>query len=333
MAEWVDFKVLRESLDFMAVAKHYKVELTIKGDQATGLCPLPTHEGNKESPSFSANCTKGIWQCFKCKAKGNVLDFACRMEGLNTDSRADVRKTALLLQSRFNVKSGERKEAPPKEKELPVEPTKLINAPLDFTLKSLDPNHPYFEENSLTSKTIEHFGLGHCGRGLLKDRIAIPLHDLDGHLVGYAGQAIDELDVSPENPKYIFPGERTHKGTVYEFQKELLLYNAHQVKNSADLIVAQSFLDVWWLWQEGIHNAVALLGSGLSDKQATIIKTIVPYNGIVRILTDGDKGGEKTAHEIFEKISHWRLVRWISIPQDNRLSDFTGKELPELLVL
>src|SRR5438270_5482996 len=80
---WLDFKELRERLDFAAVLKHFGVELKVKKrNQHQGFCPLPTHQGHKRSPSFSAQLDRKIWKCFGCGASGNVIDFGSRMMGL-----------------------------------------------------------------------------------------------------------------------------------------------------------------------------------------------------------------------------------------------------------
>ena len=55
MSTWIDFRALRESLDFAQVLAHYDVRLKTKGDQASGFCPLPTHDGKRRSASFSVN--------------------------------------------------------------------------------------------------------------------------------------------------------------------------------------------------------------------------------------------------------------------------------------
>jgi DNA primase len=116
--EWVNYKSLRAELSFVEILHHYGVELKERGEQWQGFCPLPTHEGKRNSPSFSANVGKGIWQCFGCGAKGNLIEFAARMEGLNPDNRDDFRKAALLLQKRFVGSDGaerEKAKATPKE--------------------------------------------------------------------------------------------------------------------------------------------------------------------------------------------------------------------------
>src|ERR1039458_7097240 len=98
---WIDFKALRAQLDFAAVLEHYGVEVKRKGNQHHGYCPLPNHNGKKNSPSFSANLDKGIFQCFGCGAKGNILEFAAMMENINLEDGAAFRAVALGLQQRF----------------------------------------------------------------------------------------------------------------------------------------------------------------------------------------------------------------------------------------
>src|SRR6266404_1783199 len=101
MTNWIDFKELRKQLDFGEVLRHYGVELKLTGEQHHGFCPLPSHKGKKNSPSFSANLKRGIWQCFGCGEKGNVLDFAVLMAGLNPKKGEDLSKVACELQERF----------------------------------------------------------------------------------------------------------------------------------------------------------------------------------------------------------------------------------------
>jgi len=96
--EWVNYESLRAELSFIEILHHYGVELKERGEQWQGFCPLPTHEGKRQSPSFSANVGRRVWQCFGCGAKGNLIEFAARMEGLNPDDPDEFRKAALFLQ-------------------------------------------------------------------------------------------------------------------------------------------------------------------------------------------------------------------------------------------
>src|SRR5580693_218232 len=101
MTTWINFKELRTRLDFEKILKHYGVEVKRKGNQHHGFCPLPNHNGKKNSPSFSANLEKGIFQCFGCGAKGNVLDFAVLMSNGDPKDGAALHAVAVELQKRF----------------------------------------------------------------------------------------------------------------------------------------------------------------------------------------------------------------------------------------
>jgi DNA primase len=206
MRYWIDFKKLREELSFEKIFEQYSVKLHTKGEQATGPCPLPGHTGDRKTDSFSANIPKGIFQCFSCHAKGNVLDFAVLMERRNPESGNDLRQTGIELAKRYGLQNvGSEQKArmtrangvthvrnndrPPvsnaransmeRESGGTHSPKRepFINSPLPFTLRELDPKHPYLTDRGLTPETIRQFGLGFCSKGRLNGRIAIPIHD------------------------------------------------------------------------------------------------------------------------------------------------------------
>ena len=331
--KWIDFKALRARLDFAQVMEHYAVEVKIKGKQHMGFCPLPNHNGKRNSPSFSANLEKGIFQCFGCGAKGNVLDFAALMEKTDPKDGATLREVAFKLQQRFCPELWEKPgtaetPAPPKKAEPKDERPVVVNQPLDFELKGLDAEHPYLFGRGFTPETIQHFGLGYCGRGLLKTRVAIPLHDADGKLVGYAGRVVDDSTITDENPRYRFPGKREKDGTVFEFRKTLFLYNGFRIKAPVDdLIVVESFTGVWWLNQNGLPLVVGTMGADCSEKQAELIVSLVKPSGMVWIMPDGDKAGERHAQMLLTLISPHRFMRWVKMVTDKQATDMLGEKL------
>jgi DNA primase len=334
--EWVNYKSLRAELSFIEILHHYGVELKERGEQWQGFCPLPTHEGKRNSPSFSANVGRGIWQCFGCGAKGNVIEFATRMEGLNPENPDDFRKTALLLQKMFVGKDGEEREKPRKEvmrersgqEDLEAErPDSVVNAPLDFELQRLDYSHPYLRERGFTEETIKAFGLGYCERGLMKGRIAIPLHDAEGALIGYAGRIVDEEAIGKDTPRYLFPGSRERNGTRHEFRKSAFLYNGFRVAKASRLVVVESFTGVWWLTQAGITNVVALMGASCSETQAALLRDLVPEDGSVWLFPDGDKAGERLAGETLVMLAPHRFVRLVKLSEGQQPTDLSPEEL------
>jgi DNA primase len=330
MNDWIDFKELRKQLAFEDVLRHYGVELKLTGEQHHGFCPLPNHKGNRKSPSFSANVERGVWQCFGCGEGGNLLDFAVLMEHGNPKNGEDVRRVASILKERFldGSKPVEEKKSVGDNEDENV----VVNAPLDFELKGLQPNHPYLPDRGFTPETIAYFGLGFCSRGLLANRIAIPLHNRNGELVGYAGRVIDDKAITEENPKYRFPGRRKRKEVIYEFRKSLLLYNAHRiVAPVADLVVVEGFAGVWWIHQAGIANVVGTMGASCSEEQAKIIASLVSDSGRVWILTDGDSAGERGALSVLVRVGSHRFVRWVRVETGKQPTGFSPTELHDLL--
>src|SRR6266516_2415992 len=185
MADWINFQGLRERLDFAAVLRHYQVELkpAKSGGRQQGFCPLPTHRGQRRSPSFSVDLNRKLWRCFGCNKGGNILDFCVRMEGKDPSDNRQVLEVARLVRDRFGLGPSDGANAPAKAKaparkaekpiqgsqvvsEFPPGAPHVINPPLDFELKELDAKHPYLRIRGFTVDTISHFGLGYCGRGM-----------------------------------------------------------------------------------------------------------------------------------------------------------------------
>jgi DNA primase len=334
MGQWINFKELRKQVDFEKVMGFYGIEIKRKKqDQHLGFCPLPAHKGKKNSASFSVNLAKGIFQCFGCGATGNVLDFVCRMEGLSPSNPQEVRKAAILIQEQIIAGSAQTSE-PKKPADKPKEVSSassavLINQPLDFELKGLDPSHPYLKERGWSDETIKRFGLGYCARGLMQGRIVIPIHNSTGKLVGYAGRLVDDTAISEDNPKYRFPGERDRNGVTLEFRKSLLLYNHHRIPTPvSDLVVVEGFASVCHLYQHQHENVVAVMGASCSDEQADmIVELVIPEGGRVWILTDGDEAGERCAIDILTKVSPHRFCRWVKLDEGIQPTDLSALQL------
>lgn len=334
MPDWINFAELRKQLDFSAVLRYYKVELEPKGDQHLAKCPLPNH-GKGDGKSFSANLAKGVWQCFGCKQGGNVLDFAVMMGGHDKRDGKAVRKVAGELRERFLGKKEKprarakrpepRMEEPPrtaptKERDIPpnrgtVPERTVVNQPLDFALKTLETDHPYFDKRKLTAETVAQFGLGFCGRGSLSGRIAVPLVDAEEQLVAYAGLSIDE-----SSPRYIFPSPRIHDGVCHVFNQTLFLYNGFRVGREVEnLIVVQYCHLLWPLWQAGYKNVVALMGDVCSENQAESALHLTDSDGRIWLLTVRSAEGESCAQNAIPKLASRRLCRWIQVETEDEL--------------
>jgi DNA primase len=333
MPTWIDFKALRQKLTFEQVLGFYRVEIKRKGQhQHQGFCPLPNHEGKRRSPSFSANLQRGIFHCFGCGAKGNLLEFACLMSGISPEDSPGLRQVALRLQREL-CPGGATELVPSKpvanpKREAKDDTSVVVNAPLDFELKGLDCEHPYLRRRGFTAETIEQFQLGVAARGSLKDRLAIPLHGHDGKLLGYAGRVIDDAAIAEDNPRYKFPPKRERAGVIHEFRKSLFLYNGFRIESPVeDLIVVEGFTATWWLEQHSFAPVVATMGSDCSATQAELIASLVKPNGRVWLMPDGDAAGLRYAQSVLSQVAPHRFIRWVKLDDGQQPTDLVLAEL------
>ena len=354
MSVWINFKELREKIRIADVLRQHNVQLKVRGEKATGLCPLPTHptrnDAKKRSPSFSVHLGKGIWHCFGCGAKGNVLDLGARLEGLDPDDPLQLRRAALKLAETFGIECERPNERitvskatakrPDSVTPPPVDPTIVadpasrivVNEPIDFELKNLDPQHPYLADRGFAAETIEHFGLGFCSRGMMKDRIAIPIHDPVGRLVGYAGRLVDDNQIDTEHPRYLFPGQRRRDDVVHEFRKSMLVYNLHRLGGRVhDLLVVEGFASAWWLHQNGYPNAVSLMGSSCSAEQASLIAHHLTDDGRIWLLPDGNGAGAQMAAQALPLLAFYRFCCLVKLKEDRQPTDCSADDLNRLL--
>lgn len=343
MAAWIDFKKLRQDLDFLEVLAFYNVPVKVKGERATGLCPLPGHPKRERqdarTASFSCHLGRKIWHCFGCQAGGNILDLAVLLEGNSRDDAQALRSVALKLASEFGVTTDDTPTPPQPVKEKSKVQTRagnaqsvVVNPPLDFELQGLDPEHPYFKEHGITPEIVKTFGLGYCQRGMLKFRIAIPLHCDTGQLVGYAGRLTKDSDINNENPKYRFPGDRERDGVKSTFAKSRLVYNLHRLpKPVEELVIVEGFRSVWWLTACGHPNVVAVMGSSCSPEQAELIENVLDNDARVVFLTDGDDAGAACAVSLFREFGHRRFCRWVKLDNGLQPTDLSELQLSLLL--
>jgi len=370
MATWIDFKALKAQLKILDVLNHYGVQLKVRGEQASGFCPLPGHADSK-SPSFSAHLGRNCFQCFGCSRHGSAIDLELFLRGLDPSDTKAVRKVALELVERHGLILGgaepqtgrpsqrSSKQQPNRRRstqraepiasidsvdqaklspraithdDVDDEPDAIVNPPLGFVLQHLDSAHPYLLNRGFTAATIERFGLGFCGKGMLKDRVAIPLHNPEAELVGYAGRAVDDQAISAEHSKYLFPGKREKEGRTVEFRKSRLLYNAHRiVAPVTSLVIVEGFPSVWWLWQNGFPNVVALMGSSASAWQVQQIATLTADQGKLLVFTDGDEAGVHLARELIPQLAARRWTTWVKLLPDEQPTDVDGPSLQQLL--
>lgn len=333
---WVNYQQLREELRIEEVIAHYGIELVGSGEQHKCVCPFEGCNGG-EKKSLSVNLKKNLWKCWACETHGNVIDFAARCEGLDPLDTKEFRRVALILQERHGITPQKPEQTAKRQSVMKNSKAsgqsrkacrkRLVNQPLDFTLKGLDPEHESLAGLGLSLATIEHFGLGYCTRpGMFQGRITAPIHDGDGRLVGYTGKLSDESAVGPDKPLWLLPDQeriRKQDNTALVFDPTRLVYHSHAIEEPvANLIVVEGPGRVWHLYEQQVESVVALL-KGASTEQASIICDCVQPDGCVWFLTFAGKPLESLAQVACKRPVRW-LVTESEADLDQHIQDIFG---------
>jgi len=314
--DWVDFAAVKRHVPIDAVLKRYQVNwLQGKGGELRGRCPIHRGEGER---AFHVSVSKNAFHCFSCGAKGNVLDFVAAMEQCSVREAAVKLRDWFALTSPAPTKREARKGQPGQDFELNKkqlkrqlestgEATSEPNPPLPFTLKGIDPSHPYLAKRGITRAIADYFGVGFFpGKGSMSGRVVIPIHNETGELVAYAGRSVDDSE-----PRYTLPNG---------FHKSLLLFNLNRAGAGEDrrrVVVVEGFFDCMKVAQAGVLNVVALMGCTLAEAQG---KLLAPFREVVLML-DGDEPGKAASAEIAARLVRQSFVRVIDVPgQPDELS-------------
>jgi len=340
-SQFVDFKAIKAAITMEQVLQHYGLLDKFKpgADSLNGPCPI--HKGSNPT-QFRVSLSKNIWNCFsECKHGGNVLDFIAEME------KCSIHAAALKAIEWFNLdpeavaastdktETGEAKPAAPKSAARPASSPKptpasapesnVPNAPLKFRLDKLERQHPYLtEQRGLTPETIIDFGIGFCSKGMMADRIAIPIHNVKGEVVAYAGRFIG---APPEGaPKYKLPPG---------FRKSQELFNIDRaIKESADmpLVIVEGFFDAMKLHQHGCRKVVALMGATLSTAQEELIRQHTNSHSHVIVMLDENEAGQAGREDIACRLSKFCFVRVHQFSRpDMEPEHLTAEEVQQLM--
>ena len=285
-----------------------------------------------------------MFNCFGCGAKGNVLEFVAKIEdcGLReaAEKIASCCDIALSERNTGNTWGGARKSTRETRDEDPkgeetgkrskrtrgrrsakkeVSTDEGVNKPLTFELK-LDPEHPYLEERCVDLETINHFGIGFCGRGMMKDRVCIPIHDENGELVAYAGRWANN-DVPDDVEKYMLPPK---------FAKSKVLFNLHRVAamEVEHVVVVEGYFGAMRLHALRVP-VVAVMGTSISEEQVALL--VAAGVKRVTVLMDGDSAGENAAEKVVPSLARCLWVRTAILSEGEDPETVDEAELLELV--
>src|ERR1039458_1895307 len=342
-SSFVDFKAVKSGITMEAVLEHYGIMDKFKrgSDSLSGPCPI--HKGSNPT-QFRISISKNIWNCFsECKHGGNVLDFIARMEDVS------IHAAALKAIEWFNLDpeamsagAGEEaekaSEAPktgdaPKPaaaksaaKSAPAPENGTPNKPLQFRLDKLQREHPYLiTERGLTLETIVDFGVGYCTKGMMADRIAIPINNAEGKVVAYECRLPGEP--AEDTPKYKLPPG---------FRKSQEIFNIDRaIKEPVEvtLVIVEGFFGCMKLQQHGCRKVVALMGSTMSAAQEELIKRNADRNSQVIVMLDEDEAGRAGREDIATRLSKFCFVKVHTFDKDGQQpEDLSAEEVAALFI-
>lgn len=324
-AAFIDFKAVKAAVSMEQVLDHYDLIPQFKksGGGLTGPCPI--HKG--ENPTqFRVSPSKNVWHCFsKCNGGGNVLDFIAKMEDVSIHAAAlkaiewfnlDAERMSADRDQEHESSSTKpdavQEEPATKVEAKPEEPV-VPNKPLKFRLEKLEREHAYLIERGLKLETIIDFGAGYCSKGMMAGRIAIPIHNVSGEVVAYAGRFLGD---PPEGtPKYKLP---------QGFKKSLELYNIDRAKKESPdgpLVIVEGFFGCMAIHQHGHRKVVALMGSSMSPAQENIIREHTNQSSRVIVMLDENDAGRAGREDIAVRLSKFCFVRVHQFEQEEMQPD------------
>lgn len=334
-----------EANDIVDVASGY---MTLKrvGNSFKGKCPFH----NEKTASFTVSREKQLYHCFGCGAGGNVITFIMEMEKLPF---MDALK---FLAARANIILPEKQnqqedhQAYEKKKRL----YELHREAANYYYKILKTNKPardYLMKRGISQETIREFGLGYASEewtrlteflsskgfsieelldsGLVlaseskrhydrfRSRIMFPIVNPRGQIVGFGGR----LMVTDQNgPKYLNSPETSIFSKSYE------LYNLNHCKNYMEtgrLLIVEGYMDVISLYQKGIKNTVAALGTAFTPFHGKILER---YANEVIIAFDGDSAGKSATEKAMNILKKTSLnVKILNLPTNEDPDSFVQK--------
>ena len=300
---------LNARLDIVDVVSQY-VSLNKKGGNYWGLCPFH-HE---RTPSFAVSQDKQIFHCFGCNKGGGAVRFVMEMENLSfPDAVRKLAAQAGLEMPEEERGAGEWRRRKERILELNKEAARFYRENLKTPEGAQVAD--YIRKRAISPRFSARFGLGAASdawdtlikamtakgydkRDLLdaglavagknggiydkfRNRLMLPVIDVRGDVIGFTSRVMDD-----STPKYL----NTPETAI--FKKRSILYGLNYAKNSKrpNLILVEGNIDVITLHQAGFDNAIATMGTALTEEH---IRILSKYTKELVLCYDNDNAGDE----------------------------------------
>jgi DNA primase len=297
----LNFADLKRRVSIVTVlnAKGVMTPFKKRADQLFGPCPV--HRGDNPN-AFVVSLSKNLWHCFtRCNTGGDVIDLVRRLYG------KDYRQTAAFLSSLTHSAATSQSVCAAHYRKKSFQP---------FTARlPLDASTPWLLKKQIKPATATRFEVGaYHGNGFLFGCIALRLHDLTGHAIGYAARQLNP-HLAKQYGKWKFPSG---------LPKNEIFYNFHRISstNPKTVVVVECPWAVMRLDQLHIP-AVALLGIHLCSTQFDILKKL----SRVVLMLDNDYAGRSATIRIRKTLEPYTKVQCITLPPGFDPDDLTDNAL------
>jgi len=300
-----------------------KVALKKKGREFAGLSPFKV----EKTPSFFVNDQKGFYHCFASGEHGDIFTFLMKTEGLSFPEAVErLADEAGLAMPKMSARDEARENERDRLYRLLETAAKFFEA--NLTTSAGAQARRYLEKRGLRRETIAAFRIGYApnhrsalrqhlanagftaedmvASGMLiagddipvaydrfRHRIIFPITDLKNRVIAFGGRALD-----PDQPaKYL------NSPDTPLFHKGRLLFNAYSARSPAHergrIIAVEGYMDVIALSEAGFAEAVAPLGTALTEDQVKLLWRMAPEP---ILCFDGDEAGRKAAFRTVETV-------------------------------
>jgi DNA primase len=323
---------IRQTASIVEIASQYTT-LRKRGNKHVGLCPFHS----EKTPSFTVDDEKQLFHCFGCGAGGDIFTLVMERENLSFPEalkylaekyniplpkkrefspqlqkleeqlfKINENTLAFFKKNLFTTKEGEKALEYLKKRDISEEIIQKLK--IGYALNSWDSLLSFFKEKKVTPKLLEKAGLVLYNQkkdsyyDRFRGRIIFPIFGLTGKVVAFGGRSILNAD-----PKYL----NSPDTPVYSKGKILygLNFSKESIRDTGEVIIVEGYTDFVSLYQAGITNIAASLGTSLTSDQVSQTLRFAPK---IIINYDGDSAGKlATSRGIslyFEKASEPEIL-------------------------
>jgi len=336
------------------------VQLQKAGSSFRGLCPFPSHA--EKTPSFYVSDVKQLYHCFGCKKSGSAYNFLMDFQGMSFPDAVEYLANRANIALPVQEKITPAQAAVTDERHQQLKVNKYVAVYFYNKLKALSSDQgaqKYLHDRGLTPEIVEEFKLGYASTGwsdlagallraraplqsaeklglikkkqsgdyfdLFRDRLMFPILSPNGNVLGFGGRSLGD-----QMPKYINSSDSP------VFNKGKTLYGLHvtakHIRAQNEVYIVEGYMDLLALYQFGVKNVVATLGTAFTLEHAKSLKKLCSR---VVVLFDGDDAGQLAADKSLPMLLDAGVFsRCLSLPgqkdPDDYLREFGLEEFQRL---